>query len=77
MEKDRISLILLDMIMPVMDGKKCLEEILQVKSNAKVIIASGYSEHGPANGIMAAGAKGFIDKPFDMRELLEKIRKDH
>ena len=44
MEKDRISLILLDLIMPVMDGKKCLEEILQVKSNAKVIIASGYSE---------------------------------
>ncbi len=74
-EKDRISLILLDLIMPVMDGKKCLEEILQIESKAKVIIASGYSEHGPANGIMEAGAKGFIDKPFDMRELLEKIRK--
>ncbi|MHB8202151.1 MAG: PAS domain S-box protein [Desulfomonilaceae bacterium] len=74
-EKDRIALILLDLIMPEMDGKKCLEEILQVDSNAKVIIASGYSEHGPAKGIMAAGAKGFIDKPFDMRELLEKIRK--
>ena len=73
-EKDRISLILLDLIMPVMDGKKCLEEILQVKSNAKVIIASGYSEHGPANGIMAAGAKGFVQKPYDMRELFTTIR---
>ena len=73
-EKDRISLILLDLIMPVMDGKKCLEEILRVDSNAKVIIASGYSENGPANGVMAVGAKGFVQKPYNMRPLLNTIR---
>ncbi len=73
-EKERISLILLDLIMPVMDGKKCLEEILQVESNAKVIIASGYSEHGPANGVMAARAKGFVQKPYNMRQLFTMIR---
>ena len=53
---------MLDLIMPVMDGKKCLEEILQVNPNAKVIIASGYSEHGPANGIVAGRSKGIRPK---------------
>ena len=73
MEKDRIALIMLDLIMPVMDGKKCLEEILQVESNAKVIIASGYSELDRL-GAMQAGAKGFVQKPYDIRELLTTIR---
>ncbi len=73
-EKGRISLVLLDLIMPVMDGKQCLAEILRVDPNAKVIIASGYSERGQVNGVMAAGAKGFVQKPYDMRQLLNTIR---
>ena len=72
-EKDRISIILLDLIMPVMDGKQCLAEILQVNPNAKVIIASGYSEGGQASGTEAAGAKAFVQKPYNMRQLLTTI----
>jgi PAS domain S-box-containing protein len=74
MEKDRISLILLDFIMPVMDGRQCLAEILRIDPNAKVIIASGYSESGPADGPMAVGAKAFVQKPYNMRQLLNTIR---
>jgi CheY-like chemotaxis protein len=73
-EGEGISLIILDLIMPVMDGKKCLEEILQINPNAKVIIASGDSEKGLANFIHGKGAKGFIYKPYDIRELLTTIR---
>ena len=73
-EGNRISLIILDLIMPEMDGSKCLEEILRVNPNAKVIIASGHSESGSANDVMAAGAKGFIQKPYNMRQLLTEIR---
>ena len=73
-EKDRIDLIMLDLIMPIMDGKRCLEEILRVNPNAKVVIASGYSEGGPANWATPVGAKGFVQKPYDMRELLTRIR---
>jgi PAS domain S-box-containing protein len=72
---DSISLTILDMIMPVMDGKKCMEEILQINPNAKVIIASGYPESGPANGMQAKGTKGFVQKPYNMRQLLTSIRK--
>jgi CheY-like chemotaxis protein len=73
-EKDSIALILLDLIMPVMDGKKCLEEILLVNPNAKVVLASGHSEGGPADGAVADRAKGFVQKPYNMRQLLTTIR---
>ena len=74
MEKDKISLILLDLIMPVMDGRKCLAEILRIDPNAKVITTSGFRPSGPANWAMALGAKGFVQKPYDMRQLLTTIR---
>jgi PAS domain S-box-containing protein len=73
-EKDRISLILLDLIMPVMDGWQCLVKILHINPNAKVIIASGFIESGLAKGLEAKGAKGFVQKPFDMSQLLTTIR---
>ena len=74
MDKDRISLVILDLIMPEMDGKKCLEEILLVNPNAKVVLASGHSEGRAASGAMASRAKGFVQKPYDMRQLLNTIR---
>jgi CheY-like chemotaxis protein len=73
-EGHSISLTILDLIMPVMDGRKCLAEILRIDPHAKVIIASGYSEGGPANGDMATRAKGFVQKPYSMRQLLTTIR---
>ncbi len=73
-EGEGISLIILDLIMPEMDGKKRLEEILRIDPNAKAIIASGDSEKGLANFIHGKGAKGFVQKPYNMRELLITIR---
>ncbi len=73
-EGERISLIILDLIMPEMDGMKCLDKILQVNPKAKVIIASGYSESGSGRVAMARGAKGFVHKPYNIRQLLNAIR---
>ena len=61
-EKDRIDLIMLDLIMPIMDGKKCLEEILHINPNAKVFIASGYSEGGRAKWRHSGRSKGIRPK---------------
>ncbi len=71
---DSISLIILDLIMPVMDGKQCLAEILRINPNAKVVLASGYSEGGRAIGATTAGATEFVQKPYDMRQLLTTAR---
>jgi CheY-like chemotaxis protein len=73
-EGKRISLVILDLIMPEMDGRQCLVEILRIDPNAQVLIASGYSESGPANGAVTTGAKGFVDKPYNMRRLLTAVR---
>jgi two-component system, cell cycle sensor histidine kinase and response regulator CckA len=71
---DEISLIVLDLIMPEMGGKQCLEEILKTDPSAKVIIASGFSANGPTKDALAAGSKGFVNKPYDRRQVLEVVR---
>jgi CheY-like chemotaxis protein len=74
MARESISLIILDLIMPEMDGRQCLAKILRIDPKAKIIIASGYSENGPASSAIASGAKGFVQKPYKMRQLLTMIR---
>jgi CheY-like chemotaxis protein len=72
--QEEIKLVILDLNMPVMDGRQCLEALLSMNSNVKAIIASGYSANGTVKRILETGAKGFIDKPFDIARLLENIR---
>ncbi len=69
-----ISVILLDLIMPNMDGGVCLEEILKIDPMAKVIVASGYAADGIMEGVMELGAKASLRKPFETGKMLELIR---
>ena len=72
--KDEISLVILDLIMPGMGGKLCLEEILRIDPDAKVIVASGYSPDALTHHKKGSGARGFILKPYDAKSILEAIR---
>jgi len=69
----QISLVILDYVMPEMDGLECMERILEINPRASILIASGFAGEHPSRKIMEKGAKGFVPKPFDMKELLEKI----
>jgi two-component system, cell cycle sensor histidine kinase and response regulator CckA len=71
---DKISLIILDLIMPGMGGKKCLEELLRIKPSLKVVITSGYSPEDDAKSAMESGAKGFISKPYNVKNMLKEVR---
>lgn len=73
-EKERIDLVILDLIMPGMSGRKCLEELVRIDPKAKVLVASGYSETGHRVDVIRAGAKGFIGKPYDVKTLLNEVR---
>ena len=75
-ERKRISLVLLDLIMPEMDGKQCLRELLKINPGARVLVASGYSANGPTKEALEGGARGFVSKPFDMGQLLQTVRGD-
>ncbi len=70
---DQISLVILDLLMPGMGGKRCLEELLRIKPELKVIIASGHSPDD-ANTAMENGAKGFISKPYNVKNILSEVR---
>lgn len=69
-----IDLVILDLIMPNMSGKKCLEEILKINPRASVLICTGYTADTSSADILRAGAKRLIHKPFVMGDLLAAIR---
>jgi CheY-like chemotaxis protein len=69
-----IDLVILDLIMPGMGGKRCLEELLKSDPGAKVLIASGSTPSGPDGRLLRAWTEGFVRKPFQVKELLDAIR---
>jgi two-component system cell cycle sensor histidine kinase/response regulator CckA len=70
----KINLVILDLIMPGMGGSLCLQELTKINPEAKVIIASGYSISGSEKEIIEAKSKGFIRKPYNVREMLNLVR---
>jgi two-component system, cell cycle sensor histidine kinase and response regulator CckA len=74
-EKDRIALVILDLIMPTMGGKDCLKKMLDFDPGAKVLIASGHAADSSTRECIALGAKGFVAKPFRSNDLLQGVRK--
>jgi DNA-binding NtrC family response regulator len=72
--KDEISLVILDLIMPIMDGHQCLKEILRIDPGAKVLILSGFADTGEARDATLTGSVGLVRKPFDLRILQKAVR---
>jgi two-component system cell cycle sensor histidine kinase/response regulator CckA len=70
---DRIVLVILDMIMPGMGGRETYLQIKELDPQVKVLLCSGYSQDGEAQEIMAQGAQGFIQKPYRLEALSQKI----
>ena len=71
---EHIDLAILDIILPDMDGKTIYHIMKEFRPDMNVILCSGYSCDGPAQEILNAGAQLFIQKPFSMRGLAEKVK---
>lgn len=69
-----ISLIILDLILPKLSGLKCLEKILEINPDAKIIIASGFSDAEKGEELIKTGVKAFVKKPLDFTRLQKLIR---
>jgi CheY-like chemotaxis protein/two-component sensor histidine kinase len=69
-----IDLAILDIVLPDMPGKKIYPLIMEARPNLKVLVCSGYSIDGPAKEILDAGAQDFIQKPFSLAALSEKLK---
>ena len=70
----RIDLALLDIKLQDMEGGKVYPLIMAARPDLKVIVCSGYSIDGPAREIVNAGAQGFLQKPFSVIALSEKVK---
>lgn len=72
--KDQISLVILDFVMPVMDGADVFAELQVINPKVSVVLSSGFAEQDRLRGMLAKGLRGFIPKPYTQKKLLEQIR---
>jgi PAS domain S-box-containing protein len=70
----QISLVLLDLTMPVMSGEETLRELKKIRPEVRVILSSGYNEVEAVRHFSGRGLSGFLQKPYTLRELAEKMK---
>ena len=73
-EKERIDMVILDLVMPGLGGGEAFDRLKRIDPEVKVLISSGYSVDGQAQALLDRGGSGFIQKPFDLQELSNKVR---
>jgi two-component system, cell cycle sensor histidine kinase and response regulator CckA len=69
-----VSLLLLDVVMPKMDGIDAYEQISKIRSGVPVIFTSGYSDHGPQLSFLLAKGATVLQKPYGSKVLARKVR---
>ena len=74
-DKGKISLMILDLIMPEIGGLQCMEEITRIDPKVRIIIASGFAVDEDERKIIEATARGFVSKPYQMQHALDAVRK--
>ena len=70
-----IDLVLLDLVMPKMEGRECLEQIKRINPGARVIISSGFAREGGLPELLANSICGFIKKPYRRADLAGAVAK--
>jgi len=69
-----IDLVILDMVMPDLSGGETYDALKVTNSHVKVLLSSGYSADSQAKQILERGCDGFIQKPFSLKEISQKLR---
>lgn len=73
-EKDKINLVILDMIMPEMNGLETFLELKKLNPDIKVLISTGYAIDKNAQEMLRQGCKGYILKPYSVIDFSHKLR---
>ena len=74
-ERSRIDVVILDVIMAGMGGKRCLDELLKLDPNAKVLMTTGRMEGELVEELIQLGSKEVLKKPFHAQEMVRAVRK--
>ena len=70
---DQVVLVILDLNMPGMSGGAVFEELRKLKPDVKILLTSGYGLGGQTQGLLASGGCGFIQKPFTIAALTQRL----
>jgi PAS domain S-box-containing protein len=70
-----IDLVILDIGMPGMGGRETQKLLQELDSDLPILISSGYSPGGQAEGMLAMGAQGFLPKPYQIDDLARAVRR--
>jgi two-component system cell cycle sensor histidine kinase/response regulator CckA len=71
---DKVSVVLLDMTMPVMSGEETFRELRAIKPDIRVVLSSGYNEVEAIRRFTGKGLAGFLQKPYSVKTLADKIQ---
>jgi two-component system, cell cycle sensor histidine kinase and response regulator CckA len=72
-ERARIDLVILDLVMPGISGPQLFEELKKIDPEVKTLLSSGYSVNGEAAALLEQGCDGFLPKPYRLDALGLKI----
>lgn len=72
---DEIKLVLLDLVMPKLDGKHTFIRLKEMKDGVKVLLSSGFQQDSRVKEILDLGVAGFIQKPYTFTKLSEAVYK--
>ena len=72
--RDQIDLVILDMVMPRMNGRDCLHRLKEINPDVKVVIMTGYTTDASAVELFGEGALRVVPKPFDLQSFTDDIK---
>ena len=72
--QNEIALVILDMVMPKMNGRQTYDRLKKINPQIKILLSSGYSLDGDAQDILKGSSDDFIQKPFNVKILSRKIK---
>jgi two-component system cell cycle sensor histidine kinase/response regulator CckA len=73
-QRDGIAIVILDMVMPRMGGRETYLKMKEINPAIRVLFSTGYSQNETVDEIMALGVSGFIQKPYQIKDLLAAVR---
>ncbi len=73
-KQNPIDLIILDCIMPEMDGEETLKALKKIDPDVKVLLTSGCNREGHLQTMLDLGIEGFIQKPYGMDDIADAVR---
>ncbi|MGD2096083.1 MAG: response regulator [Desulfobacterales bacterium] len=73
LKKNKVAFVLLDMLMPGMNGFQIYHRLKNIQPNVKIILTSGHAVCQSEGQSERIGFDGFIQKPFNLKQLSEKI----